>query len=116
MNPKPQPGLWIFTDKHFSYLFVTTDKPRPEIPAAKMTEKDRSDAYNGFIASGGTYDIKGDNLTMNVMVARNAESMRSGAFFTNTYKLDGNNLSVTRTGNQNGHATNVQGLYGSSKS
>jgi hypothetical protein len=100
-NSSPQPGLWIFTDKHYTYMTVNTDKPRPVVPAAKMTDKDRADAYRGFVASGGTYEIKGDQITMKVFVARSPETMRSGSVFGNTYKLDGKVLTVTRTSSMN---------------
>ena len=105
-NSKPQPGLWIITGKHYTYLAVSADKARPELPAAKMTDKDRSDAYNDFVAQAGNYEMKGSELIMKVFVARNPDAMRAGSVFKNTFKLDGKTLSLTQTANQNGPIAN----------
>jgi hypothetical protein len=38
----PQPGLLLFTGRHYSYTFVTSDTPRPELPIGPTTGEARA--------------------------------------------------------------------------
>jgi hypothetical protein len=107
-NAHPQPGLYIFTARHYSIETVTSDGPRPELPEQGATDKQRSDAFGPpFTANAGTYEIKGNELIDTVIVAKNPNIMRTGALQTFTFKMEGKNtLWLTQKANQNGPVTN----------
>jgi hypothetical protein len=71
-NSKPEPGLYIFTDRHYSIMRVTA--PRASLPE-KPTEKDEAAAFVPFIANSGTYQVKGDQLMTQPLVAKNPNVM-----------------------------------------
>jgi hypothetical protein len=106
-NKNPQPGLIIFTGKYFSILMVNGDKPRAELPQDlnTATAEQFRDAWR-FIANTGTYEIKGDELTTHLIVAKNPRAMLNVSFDTFTFKVKGNMLTLTRTGNSDGPVTN----------
>ena len=78
-NAKPEPGLYLFTDRHYSIVRVTAARAAyPENP----TDKDKAAAFDPFVANSGTYAIKGTQLTTQPMVAKNPNVMqgKGGAF------------------------------------
>jgi hypothetical protein len=107
-NSKPQPGLYLFTGKHYSIITVNSDQPRPDAPAdaSKATAAELNAVWGPFTANSGTYEISGDTLTIHQMVAKNPGVMRSGSFTTYSMKLQGNTLTLTQTKNQNGPVNN----------
>jgi hypothetical protein len=56
----PQPWFGVFTDRHYAFIGVTSDMPRPPLPAlARRTDKQVADAFNRFVAAFGTYEVTG---------------------------------------------------------
>jgi Lipocalin-like domain len=103
----PQPGIRIFTQRHYSFNAVTGDKPRPELPPpGKATDKQLADAFGPFIANTGTYDIKGDEIHHRPIAAKAPNAMQSGVVFLDTYKLDGDTLWMTQKSGANGPVKN----------
>ena len=50
-----QPSMYLFTKKHYSIIYVASDKPRPEADAASMTADDLRNVFvESFIANAGT--------------------------------------------------------------
>jgi len=88
-NPSPQPGLLIFTKRHYSVTFVTSDSPRPELPATGATDRQRSEAFGAFDSVAGTYEVKGDQILFTRIVAKNPNAMRPGASATDTLRFEG---------------------------
>jgi hypothetical protein len=86
----PQPGLIVVTPTYYSAVLITADSPRPDLPQG-ASDKERLDAFGPFAADAGTYDIKGDELTSHVIVAKNPNRMRPGSFETDTLKMEGKN-------------------------
>lgn len=71
-NAKPEPGLYLFTDRHYSIMRVTGARAAyPESP----TEKDKAAAFDPFVANSGTYEVKGTQLLTRPMVAKNPNVM-----------------------------------------
>src|SRR5438105_5476482 len=72
-NSQPQPGLYIFTAKHYSIVRVNGAKPRPDVPADidKATADELRAVWDPFTANAGTYEVAGGNLTTRPMVAKN---------------------------------------------
>lgn len=96
-NNNPQPGLFLFTEKHYSLAVVRSDKPRPELPSdpAKATAAELLAAYDPFGANSGTYEISGDTLTFRPIVAQNPAGMRPGHVLKYSMKPEGEALSLT---------------------
>ncbi len=87
----PQPGLYLFLDRHYSTLLV----PGPErasftdeTPDAEMLA-----AYENFIANTGTYTVSDSTLTLEHIVTKFPNVM-SGTL-TYTYQVAGNTLRLT---------------------
>jgi hypothetical protein len=99
----PQPGLVIFTAKHYAILRDTAQKPRPRPKdIANPTAAEALAAYQAFIAQGGTYQVKGnETLELRAGVAKNPppDGAKYTLVTTYTFKLDGNNLTLTNVAN-----------------
>ena len=97
-NTNPQPGLYIFTQKHYSIMLVTGTKPRPKYEAAnKATDADKIATFDAFTANSGTYTISGNVLKTRPLVAKN-EFVMSGPEQESEVKIDGNTLLLTAKG------------------
>lgn len=108
-NAKPQPGLFIFTERHYATIRVTASKPRPDLgePAkASATQLLAVWGNEGFVANAGTYDVSGDTLTTRPLVAKNPDVMRDGYSITYAMTLKGNSLVLTETRDSDGPAPN----------
>ena len=90
-----QPGLFIFTARHYSVQIDSSAKPRPSVKdPTKATREELLAAWQPFTSNSGTYDVSGSTLTMRQMVAKNAEN-QGKAITRATIKLEGDNLWVT---------------------
>jgi hypothetical protein len=72
----PYLSLYIFTQKHYSYMFAPGGGPRglfadPNQP----TDAERVTAYNSFVAGSGTYTLVGSALTLNAILHKNPMEM-----------------------------------------
>lgn len=95
-NKNPQPGLIIFTGKHYAIVRDTARQPRPPVKdAANPTASEALASYQNFMAQAGTYEATSATLTFKPMVAKNPPA---GGKYENTFtysmKLDGNNLTL----------------------
>jgi hypothetical protein len=86
----PQPSLGIFTKRHYSAIAVTSDAPRPELPeGAQQTDKQAADAFAAFRAQAGTYEVKGNEITYKILVAKNPSTMKAGSFVIDSFRVEG---------------------------
>jgi hypothetical protein len=105
--PEPRPNLTIITAKHYSRVQVEAEGPRPAIADVAKASADQLRATWGpFVGEAGTYEIKGNVITMRPIAAKNPAAMMHGAFTTWSFKLTGDTLLVTAEGNQNGPISN----------
>jgi hypothetical protein len=95
----PQPGLYQFTETHYSMMYVPSGDPRPldegETPilgALIPTDAEKIASWETFIANSGSYEVSGATLTTRPMVAKSANLMASGGPLTMTYELMGDNM------------------------
>jgi hypothetical protein len=104
----PQPGLYIFTSGHYAIETVNTDSARPDLPPPdKRTDKQIADAFGPFTANAGSYEVKGNEVTFKIEVAKNPATMRAGSFQISTFRLEGKNtLLLTTKANNDGPAQN----------
>ena len=100
-----QPGLLIFTGKHYSVLTDTAVKPRPKDGfkvAGKPTAEEMQSQWGPFAANSGTYELNGNILTRRAIVAKNPAQQAKEAFTRYSIRLEGSNLWVTTIENLNG--------------
>lgn len=92
----PQPGLYLFTDKHFSIMMVTGDHPRPIHPTLPEMPKATAQAilavYGPYVANTGTYEINARKLIMHPIVSKNPELM--GGSVTYSFEIQKNLLTL----------------------
>lgn len=73
----PSLSVYIFTDRHYSYMFTTGAGPRrlfagdPNQP----TEAEKVGAYDSFVAASGTYVLSGATLTLTATLHKNPNEM-----------------------------------------
>lgn len=65
-----QPGLFLFTDTHYSIMYVPGSERRSLFSGQQPTEADLIKAYNSFIANSGRYDLNGNEITFRAYVAK----------------------------------------------
>ena len=93
-----QPGLMIFTARHYSRTTDTGTTPRPTTPEpapGKATVEDLQTRWGPFQANAGTYELSGITLTLHLMVSKDPANQRSGNFARLSVKMDGDRLWLT---------------------
>ena len=85
----PQPGMFIFTQNHYSLLRVNSAAARPELPPDQPTDKQLADAFRSITANSGSYEIKASEITLTPVVPKNPGGMNAGAFITGTFRMEG---------------------------
>lgn len=71
-----QRGLLIFTETHYSMMFVRDTVPRARYPDdRRMTDAETVVAYNSITANSGRYSLVGDSLTVTAYMANDPNYM-----------------------------------------
>ncbi len=91
----PQPGLFVFTRRHYSAMWVPGNQPRTLFKAADPANEEKISAFDSFVGNTGTYELAGTTLTIRPMVARYPNCM-NGAFMTYQFRVDSNTLTLTQ--------------------
>lgn len=98
-----QPGLYLFTERHYSITRVGGNAPRRDFPAnLRRTADTYRDIWGPFIAQAGMYQVKGNLMTMRPYVSKNPASMRRGVFSTLRWRIVGDTLWLEPIGNNAG--------------
>jgi hypothetical protein len=90
----PQPSLYIFTPTHYAMLGTLGDKPRQLHKALDATNDEKIAAYNSFWGNAGTYEVTGDMVTIQPVIARMPNFMAGGSQKLQ-FRLDGDTLWLT---------------------
>jgi hypothetical protein len=91
----PYVSQYIFTEKHYSYMYVPGAGPRrifagdPNNP----TDAEKAQAYSSHVAATGTYSLSGRTLTLNALVHKNPNEM-VGRPSTYIAEVDGRTLRI----------------------
>ncbi|HSF18344.1 MAG TPA: lipocalin-like domain-containing protein [Vicinamibacteria bacterium] len=89
-----QPGLFIFTDRHYSAVYSVEDERRPHSKTPFSPSRDEKAAqYDSIIVNTGTYETSDASVTMRPMIAKSPEFV--GGNTTMGYKIDGDVLTLT---------------------
>jgi hypothetical protein len=94
---KPQSTLAIFHGRHYSRIEVHAESPRTPLadPASASADQLRA-VWGPFVGEAGTFDVSGNEITMQATVAKNPAAMKQGAVSVYTYRIDGNTLTLTQ--------------------
>ena len=104
-----QPNIYLFTKGHFSIIRVEGDKPRSTDSWTTMTPEQVIDTYiKQFSASGGTYEMKGNTLTMKTTIAKNPGFMARANWISYTVAINGPTMILTATATNEGPIKNPQ--------
>jgi hypothetical protein len=98
---KPQPNLALFGATHYSRTQVSADRPRPalEDPATATADELRA-TWGPFVAEAGTYEIRGNMLTLRPIVAKNPAAVGSAIVYS--LLVDGDAIRATSVSDRNG--------------
>jgi hypothetical protein len=108
-HTRSQPGLMIFTGRHYSRTTDTAAQSRPTTPykiPGKPTVEELQAEWGPFVANAGTYEIVGTTLTLHAIVAKNPRAQSANNITRLTLKLDGNYLWLTPVENEAGKIPN----------
>ena len=95
-NKSPQPGLYIFTGKHYSLVRDTSLNPRIAIrDSSNVTAPEALATFGPFIAQSGTYDVRGTTVNVTPVVAKFPASGEKHRTSTWDFELQGDTLSMT---------------------
>jgi len=95
---KPVATLAIFHGRHYSRVEVHSEGARAALkdPASASADELRA-VWGPFVAEAGTFDLSGNVLTMQALVAKNPAAMTRGATSVYTYQRSGDTLTLTQT-------------------
>jgi hypothetical protein len=100
---KPGATLAIFHGRHYSRVEVHAEGPRPVLkdPAAASASELRA-TWGPFVGEAGTFEVTGNEITMQALVAKNPAAMAKGATSVYTYERDGETLMLTQVRTHSG--------------
>ncbi len=95
-NTNPQPGLYIFTKQHYSFVRINGAMPLPDYPSNdKATDAQKVTVFNQLYMNTGTYSVTGNKLATKAMVAKSKFAI-GGAGNQYDFTITGNNLVLTQ--------------------
>jgi hypothetical protein len=109
-NKTPQPGVIIFTGKHYAIVRDTARETRPPVKdVANTTPAEALASFGPFQAQAGTYEVSGGTVTLRASVAKvppaNGKYENVARW---SVKLDGTNLVLTQVSTSRGKIPNPQ--------
>jgi len=87
-------SLYIFTEKHYSYMFATGQRRLFAGDPNRPTDAEKVGAYDSFVAASGTYVLSGSTLKLNAILHKNPNEM-AGHPLMYAFEVDGNTLRMT---------------------
>ena len=99
-NENPQPGVYIFTEQHFSNMLIPSVEGRLPF-SSQRTDEERLAAYDNFIADAGTYEISGSEITVHNIIAKEPNVMPPFSVDDDLiygYSFDGESMVLTLRG------------------
>lgn len=89
-------SVYIFTGKHYSYMFVPGAGPRRlhSGDPNKPSDAEKVAAYDSIVAASGTYVLSGSNLALTALLHKNPNEML-GEHLMYTIEIDGNTLRMS---------------------
>ena len=91
----PQPGLYVFTEKHYSAVRLNGTKPLPPYPSNDAaTDAEKVASFNTIYVNAGGYATSGNMLTLSPTVAKSAFAMAPGRTVQYEFTVKGDTLTL----------------------
>ncbi len=92
-----QPGLYIFGKQHYSMMYVPRSEARALFEGTfdEVTDSEKVQAYDTFIANSGTYEISESGLTTRPALAKNPNFMTGSHSAVSSYRIEADSLWLT---------------------
>ena len=101
-----QPGIYLFTQTHYSVTRVDSNTPRRDFPGElRRTADTYLEIWGPFTAHAGTYEIQGDRITTRPVIAKNPSGMQASNYNTLTWRMLADTLWLQTIANQSGPVT-----------
>jgi hypothetical protein len=95
-----QPGLLLFTARHYSLTYVEGNKTRQMFQdPARPTEAEKLDAFDTFVGHSGTYSVADSLIAMQIEISKSPNLMGTelrNTFARFAYEIVGDTLRLTR--------------------
>ena len=97
VDNEPLPGLFLFTENHYSIMFASGSKPRAQMDMENTTDAQIREAFGSFTANSGRYERNGNQVITHPYVAKVPNYMSNFPELTQTlvYSRDGDTMSLT---------------------
>ena len=99
-NNSPQPGLVLFTDRHYSLMYVEGGQTRRLFAdPQRVTGAEKVEAFDTFVGHSGTYSITDSVITMQVVISKSPNLMSgdlANTFMRFAHQTTGDTLRLTR--------------------
>ena len=93
----PQPGIYVFSERHYSAVRIQGTKPLPDYPSNdKATDADKVAVFNALYMNTGAYTVSGNTLTTMPQVAKSAFAMAPGRKTEYEFTISGNTLTLAQ--------------------
>jgi len=93
----PQPGLYVFSERHYSAVRIQGTKPLPAYPSNDVaTDADKVAVFNALYMNTGGYSISGNTLTTMPQVAKSAFAMAPGRKTEYEFTISGDTLTLAQ--------------------
>jgi Lipocalin-like domain len=104
---RPQATLAIFHGRHYSRVEVHAEQPLTPLadPSSASADQLRA-AWGPFVGEAGTFEVNGNEITMQATVSKNPSAMTKGAVSVYTFRRDGNSLTLTQVRTHAGPSPN----------
>jgi hypothetical protein len=94
---RPLSTLAIFHGRHYSRVEVHAEQPLTPLADPSNASADQLRAVWGpFVGEAGTFEVNGDQITMQATVSKNPSAMTRGAVSVYTFRRDGTTLTLTQ--------------------
>jgi hypothetical protein len=89
-------SMYLFTEKHYSYMFVPGTGPRHPFSGDpnRPFDAEKVRAYDSIVAASGTYTLSGSTLTLTALLHKNPSEM-VGESLVYTIGIEGDVLRMT---------------------
>ena len=104
---RPEATLAIFHGRHYSRVEVHAEQPLTQLTDPSSASADQLRAVWGpFVGEAGTFEVNGNEITMQAIVSKNPSAMTKGAVSVYTFRRDGNTLTLTQIRTHAGPSSN----------
>jgi hypothetical protein len=104
---RPVSTLAIFHGRHYSRVEVHAEQPLTPLadPSSASADQLRA-AWGPFVGEAGTFEVNGNEITMQATVSKNQSAMTKGAVSIYTFRRDGSTLTLTQVRTHAGPSPN----------